>query len=176
MELLTLIAILAGPAIGAKIAMRMEDRRQKRQQQIDVLASLLRTSQGTARLSPEHVGALNLIRLVFHGEKAVIDTYERYMRYLNTPQQEIEGVALKGEERFLDLLAELAKVLGYHFDKTDLENSSYAPRGWQDDSIAQRENMRLLAQLLKGESPLWVAVVPPPPQTEDSSVEPPVRP
>lgn len=179
MELLTLIAILAGPAIGAKIAQRMEDQRQKRQEKIGILTELLRTSQGTARESPEHVSALNLIRLVFHGEKAVIDAYERYMRYLNdTPpeEQEIEGVALKGQERFLDLLDALASTLGYSFNKTDLEKSSYAPKGWQADSRAQRENMALQSALLRGERPLWVAVVSPPAQAEDSSTETPERP
>ena len=172
MEILTLIAILAGPAIGAKIAMRMEDRRQKRQEQIGILTSLLRTSRGTARLSAEHVGALNLIRLVFHEEKPVLDAYERYMKFLHTlPLDEKEG-----QERLLDLLAALTKALGYPFSKTDLETSSYSPQGWEDVSITQQDNMVLLAKLLRGESYLRVAPVPPASQTEDSSVEPPVRP
>ena len=125
MELLTLIAILAGPAIGVRIAMRMEDRRQKRQEQINILASLLRTSRGPARLSAEHVGALNLIRLVFHEEKLVLDAYGRYMEFLhNPPLEESEGW-----ERLLDLLAALTKALGYPFNKKDLENSSYFSAG-----------------------------------------------
>ena len=176
MELLTIIAIIAGPIIGVRVAMRMEDQRQKRQEKIGILVSLLRTSQGTARESPEHVSALNLIRLVFHGEKAVIEAYERYMRYLNdTPpeEQEMEGIALKGQERFLDLLDALASALGYSFNKTDLEKSSYAPKGWLADIRAQRENMGLQSELLRGKRPLWVAVLP---QTEDSSAAPPVRP
>ena len=172
MELLTLIAILAGPAIGAKIALRMEDRRQKRQQQIDVLASLLRTSQGTARLSAEHVGALNLIQLVFHEEKPVLDAYERYIKFLKTPPLDER----EGRERLLDLLAALTKALGYPFNKTDLENSSYAPQGWDDVSITQQDNMILLAKLLRGESYLRVAAVTPTSQTENSSARPPVRP
>ena len=179
-DYLMIFAILVGPIIGVVIARKLEDWKQKRQQRVAVLASLLRTSQGSARLSAEHVGALNLIRLTFHGEKAVIDAYQRYMEHLNSPrpltQNEMAASAQKGKERFLDLLAALANALGYHFDKTNLENSSYAPQGWQDDNIAQRENMGLLAKLLKGESYLWVAVVPPTSQTEDSSAEPPVRP
>lgn len=178
MELLTLIAILMGPAIGVRIAMRVEERRQKRQQKIDVLASLLRTSQGTARQSPEHVGALNLIRLIFHGEKNVIKVYERYMEHLNPPQpvaqNAIAAYNQRGNERFLDLLDALASTLGYSFNKEDFEKSSYAPQMWLNYEVAQWENMNLINRLLKGES--FLRVAPPPSQTEDSSAQPPVSP
>lgn len=169
MEILTIIAILVGPAIGAKIALRMEEQRQKRQQQIDILASLLRTSQGTARVSAEHVGALNLIRLMFHGKKAVLDAYERYMNFLSAPPLDER----EGRERLLDLLAALTKALDYPFNKADLDNSSYTPQIWEDINTTQQDNMVLLARLLRGENYLRIAVVPPTSQTENSSAIPP---
>ena len=181
MEILTILAILSGPTIAVRIAQRMEDRKQKRQQKIAVLASLLGTSQGSARMSPEHVNALNLIRLVFYGDKAVIDAHKRYMEYLNPGRElaphEMAGALQKGQERFLDLLNALTTTLAYHqLDKTDLENSLYAPKAWLDDEIARRENMSLLTKLLKGEGYLWVAIIPPPHQSEDSSAKSPMNP
>ena len=168
MPILTLIAIIGGPIVGVRVARQMEDRKQHQQQRIGILASLLRTSQGTARLSAEHVGALNLIPLMFHGEKAVLDVYRRYIKYLNTYPLD----PAKGQERFLDLLSALAATLGYSFDKTDLENFSYAPQGWANDIQAQYEIRNLLVGLLQGQESLRVSVVPPPPRTEESPPAP----
>ena len=162
----TFFAVLTGPKRGVELARNLEDQRQKQQQRVGILASLLRTSQGTARLSPEHVGALNLIPLMFHGEKDVLGVYRRYMKYLHTfPLDQA-----KGQERFLDLLAALVATLGYPLDKTDLENFSYAPQGWANNVMDQYEINQLLVRLSRGQDSLRVSVIS---STEDQPYSPP---
>ena len=165
MPILTLLAVVAGPTIGVLIAQYREDRKQKQQQQIAILTSLLRTRHGSARQSAEHVGALNLIQLMFHGEKDVLDVYRKYMEHLNTPpppQEQpnlLDSFLRDGQGRFLELLATLASALRYQFDKKDLENLAYIPQRWLDFEMAQQQNMYLLTELLSGRIQLPVSVV-----------------
>ena len=172
----TFLAVLAGPKIGATVARNLEDQRQKQQERMTILASLLRTIQGPARLSSEHVGALNLIQLMFYGEKEVLDTYKKYMEHLNTPPpppdqvQQSERFFRDREGHFLELIATLASALRYQFDKKDLENLAYAPQRWWDIDRAQQQNMYLLTELLSGRSQLPVSVVY---STEDQPYSPP---
>ena len=169
----TFLAVLAGPKIGVKIARELEDQRQKQQQRIGILASLLKTSQGTARLSAEHVGALNLIQLVFYGEKEVLDRYKKYIEHLRTPWppaeqvQQCEKFFRDRDGHFLELLATLASALRYQFDKKDLENLAYTPQSWADNMTAQNDISKLLIRLLQGKKPLQVSVISPTPETEE---------
>ena len=173
-EYLMLFAVFTGPTIGVLIAQYRDARKQKRQQQTDILASLLRTRQGSARLSSEHVGALNLIELVFHGKKDVLDTYKKYMEHLNAlqpPQDQVQQSEMffrDREGRFLDLLATLASALRYQFDKKDLENLAYTPQSWANNMMAQNDISNLLISLLQGEKPLQVSVISPTHETEES--------
>ena len=166
MPILTLLAVVVGPTIGVLIAQYRDARKQKRQQQTDLLASLLRTRHDSGRLSAEHVGALNLIQLMFYGEKDVLEAYKRYMEHLNTPpppQEQrnlVDSFIRDGQGRFLELLATLASALRFQFDKKDLENLAYAPQKWLDFEMAQQQNMYLLTELLSGRSQLPVSVVP----------------
>ena len=179
MPILTLIAIIGGPIVGVRVARQLEDRKQYQQQRIGILASLLRTSQGTARLSSEHVGALNLIQLMFYGEKDVIDTYKKYIEHLRIPSppveqvQECERFFRDRDGHFLELLATLASALRYQFDKKDLENLAYSPQSWADNMMAQNDISKLLIRLLQGEKPLQVSVVSSTHETEESPPAPP---
>ena len=156
-EWLTLIAIIVGPIAAVSITLWRDRRYEVRRRKREILASLMRTR--SSRLSAEHVGALNLVQLEFHGSSAIIEAYKQYIEHLGTPLPAVDqqdSFFQQRETRFLDLLKAIAVDLGYKFDKKDLESLSYSPRGWHDYESMQRGNMLLLWQLLKGERALRV--------------------
>lgn len=159
---LTFLAVLAGPTIGVKIARKLEDQRQKQQQRMTILASLVKTSESvTSRMSPEHVYALNLIQIVFHDEENILKPYKKYIDYLNkfAPGEEFNERVAK--PLLLDLLMALAVKLDYSFDRENLEEFLYAPKGWDQDGNDQLAIKNLLFGLLRGTESLRILVVPP---------------
>lgn len=151
-EWLTIIAIITGPIVAVSITLWRDRRNEVRRRRTEILASLMRTR--AVRLSGEHVGALNLVQLEFHGRQSIIDAYTQYIEHLNKPLPPVGEQKYFFEERearFLNLLTTIATDLKYKFDKKDLERLSYTPQGWHDDEGVQRGNMLLLSQLLRGE-------------------------
>lgn len=172
-EWLTIIAIVVGPLSAVLITLWRDRRNGVRRRKREILASLMRTR--SSRLSAEHVGALNLVQLEFHGTEAIITAYKQYIEHLGIPLPPVDQQDQffeQRETRFLDLLNAIAADLSYKFDKKDLESLSYSPRGWHDSESIQRDNMLLLWQLLRGDRALHVrnetteerGPFPPPPQ------------
>ena len=156
-EWLTIIAIVVGPIVAVSITLWRDRRNEVKRRKRDILASLMRTR--SSRLSAEHVGALNLVQLEFHGRTAIIEAYQRYIEHLGTPLPAVDQqnqFFQQRETRFLHLLNAIAGGLGYEFDKKDLESLSYSPRGWHDSESIQHDNMLLLWQLLRGDRALRV--------------------
>ena len=169
----TIIAIITGPVAAVLITRWLDRKHDKRRRQNEVLMSLMRTRG--ARLSAEHVGALNIIQLEFHGRQSILAAYQRYIEHLGfplPPVAEQQAFFAQREDRFLELIASIASDLNYQFDKRNLERLSYAPQAWGDDEWLQRGNMVLLRQLLAGDRPLRVTTdipqeddpFPPPPE------------
>lgn len=170
---LTILAIVTGPIAAVLITRFLDRRHDKRRRQNEVLMSLMRTRE--ARLSGEHVGALNIIQLEFHGREPILAAYQRYIEHLGIPLPTVaeqDAFFAQREDRFLELVAAIAFDLNYRFDKRNLERLSYAPQAWRDDESLQRGNMELLRQLLTGDRPLHVTTrstqehspFPPPPE------------
>lgn len=156
-EWLTIIAIITGPIAAVSITLWRDHRNEVKRRRIEILASLMRTR--SVRLSGEHVGALNLVQLEFHGRRSIIDAYTQYIEHLNKPLPPVGEQNYffeQREARFLELLTMIATDLNYKFDKKDLERLSYTPQGWHNDEGVQRGNMLLLSQLLRGERALRV--------------------
>ena len=153
----TIVAIVVGPVAAVLITLWRDRRNERKRRRTEILASLMGTR--SARLSREHVGALNIVQLEFHGRKSIIEAYKQYIEHLRTPLPPVdqqEHFFEQREARFLELLTAIANDLNYKFDKKDLESLSYTPQGWHDDEWIQRGNMLLLAQLLRGERSLRV--------------------
>ena len=162
---LAIVAIITGPVTAVLITRFLDRRHDKRQKQIEVLKSLMRTRG--ARLSAEHVGALNVIQLEFHARDDILDSYRRYIEHLKLalpPVDQQHAFFSQREDRFLELIAAIAHNLNYQFDQRNLERLSYAPPAWGDYESLQRENMTLLWQLLAGHRPLHVTTNPHPEQ------------
>ena len=142
-----------------------------------------------AGLHPEHVQALNMIDIEFHGpgakSKAVLDAWKAYLDLLNTPQTEPAIWGSRREDLFVDLLHEMGHYLGYDFDKTHIRRTSYFPRGYGDIEAEQAAIRKGLAAIIAGQGsfPIFLAGVnpanapeQPAPPTLPPSGEPPSTP
>ena len=170
----TVLAIFAGPVVAVHITRRFDRKRDESDRKRDIFRSLMKTR--SSRLAAEHVTALNLIELEFHGRNDVIEPFRAYLQHLDSPPPAPEEQKRYFEIRndlFFEFLRALGRELGYKFDKRDLDRLGYLPAGWVDDENVQRNNTRLLKELLEGTRPLPVRSVqigpddspyPPPPQ------------
>lgn len=174
--ILTLVAIVLGP-IAAVIVSRMgEDRRRRRNSQLEIFRALMKTRR--VRINAEHVWALNLIELEFYGKDSIIQAYRSYMKTLNSPYPKETGDGLETaffdeqSDLYNELLQLIGKELGYQLDKRDLDKTGYAPVGWQNDEELQRRNAVLFNEILQGRRALPIAPLaapinspfPPPPK------------
>lgn len=126
----------------------------------------------SARVSADHVQALNMIDLIFYGrrilgihrrsktETAVLDAWHEYLDHLNT-KYEKENLALwitKGDELFVNLLYSLAVDVGYRFDRVQLKKGAYSPVAHGELEIEQQQLRKLAIDLFSGIQPLRMEV------------------
>lgn len=171
MDILTIVAIIVGPIAAVLITRFLDRMNERKRRQNEILTSLMRTR--AARLSAEHVGALNIIQLEFHAKEPIIAAYQNYIEHLSTPLPPVDEQPRFFEQReglFLTLITEIAKHLHYTFDKRDLGSLSYFPRGWHDQETVQIQNSLMLAELLTGKRTLPITLNQ---QTGDSPFPPP---
>lgn len=125
-----------------------------------------------ARVSADHVQALNMIDLVFYGrqilgihrrsknETAVLDAWHEYLDHLNT-KYEKENLSLwiaQGDELFVNLLFALAVDVGYRFDRVQLKKGAYSPIAHGELETEQQQVRKLAIELLSGVHPLKMEV------------------
>jgi hypothetical protein len=126
-----------------------------------------------ARLSPEHVRALNMIDLVFYGqrvmgvqrrstaEQRVLDCWREYLDHL-TNRHEDEPPAqwvAKGDELFTNLLHAISADMGYRFDSVQLKRGAYIPIAHGEIEEEQNELRKATLSLVTGRHALKMNVV-----------------
>ncbi len=87
MEILVLIALVAGPYLGIWAQGRRDEKKQAKERKLDIFKTLMATR--ATPLSPEHVSALNRIDTEFGGseEKKVRDAWNTLLDHFgSTPQ------------------------------------------------------------------------------------------
>ncbi|WP_332700445.1 DUF6680 family protein [Devosia sp.] len=173
----TVAAIIAGPIAAVVVTRWGDGRRETRRRKSEILSALMKTRP--MRLSFEHVAALNLIQLEFHGENEIQAAYGNYVAHLNQEMPK-EGVALDKfvelrADLFIELLHSIGKHLGFGFDKRDLAKLSYGPVGWENDENSIRMLRSLSVDVLTGRQALSVimrpsaapsTMFPPPPEVQ----------
>lgn len=154
----TIFAIIYGPIKAVQVTRTGDQERESRDRKYQILSDLMRTRQ--ARIDPIHVGALNLVVLVFYGHPSIIEAYRKYIDHLNSPfpsaHDAFDRHIAQGNDFFTGLLFEIAKDLGFLFDKLELTRLGYLPVGlgsYQDNSMV---NTTLLREILEGRRALPV--------------------
>jgi hypothetical protein len=165
-EWLIILATVMGPILAVQTQKFIERWREKQERKLRIFQALMATR--TARVSPGHVEALNMIDIVFYKqgpkEKRVVDAWRLYQDHLNDTQdhQTSESLARwgkKGDDLFTDLLYAMAQALNYDFDKVYLKRGVYSPRAHGEEQVAQLMIRDSLVKILSGEQPLPMKVV-----------------
>ncbi len=163
---LVILAIIIAPILAVRIQKFMDRRKEEKERKMHVFRTLMATR--AAPLSPLHVEALNMIDIVFHKEKRIVDAWklllDNFANYPKDPkdpnyQTKLATSADKSSELLTDLLYEMAKSLNYDFDKVHLKRGAYIPQGHADFELEQNFIRRSLVQLFLGQKSLPINIV-----------------
>ncbi len=164
-------ATLVGPILAVQAQKAIEALRERRHRKTYVFEQLMATRR--ARLSPEHVRALNMIDLVFYGqrvmgvqrraaaEQRVLDCWKEYLDHLNTRNDDepIAQWVAKGDELFTNILHAISSDIGYRFDRVQLKRSAYSPIAHGELEEEQNELRKATLSLVTGKHALKMNVV-----------------
>jgi hypothetical protein len=123
-----MLTIFLAPLIAVQVTEFVNRRRDAKERRTWIFRTLM--GARASRISQDHVRALNMIDIDFHGRdrrsKAVLKAWKAYLNHLNTQGPPDIWVS-KGSDLFVELLFEMALCLGYSLDKTDIRSTSYFP-------------------------------------------------
>lgn len=163
------IAVILGPILAVQVQKRLEVLRERRNRKLQVFQDIMATR--AARVSAEHVKALNMIDIEFYGskrfgirqqskpDKAVINAWRNYQDHLNNrlPDDNITWFT-KGDDLFTELLFQMSKALDYDFDMVLLKRGCYSPIAHGEIEMDQQTIRKGLVKILSGENPLLIAI------------------
>ncbi|WP_340686869.1 DUF6680 family protein [Stenotrophomonas maltophilia] len=163
-------ATLAGPIIAVQVQKAVEAARDSRNRKSWVFHQLMSTR--AARVSAEHVQALNMIDLAFYGkgflrkrtarEQLVLDRWREYHDHLaDHASRDRDEIAwfTRGDELFVNLLEPIATDVGYRFDRVQLRKGIYSPEAHSQLEAEQHRLRRLAIDVLSGQQPLQMNVI-----------------
>ncbi|PJL17708.1 hypothetical protein B9Y66_02775 [Stenotrophomonas maltophilia] len=163
-------ATLAGPIVAVQVQKFIEATRDSGNRKSWVFHQLMATR--AARVSAEHVQALNMIDLAFYGkgflrrrskqEQLVLDRWREYHDHLSDHDARDRDEAAwrsRGEELFVNLLEPMAAEVGYRFDRVQLRKGVYSPEAHSRLEAEQHHVRRLVIDVLSGNQPLRMDVV-----------------
>ena len=170
-DIILTVAVVAGPILAVVVARYMESRRLQRDQRMYIFRTLMRTRGGTAKLTPDHVTALNLVEIEFRHDKAVHDAWKEHFNILcRLGQNEyIDPLAL--DKSLANLLQRMSRTLGYKIEGLEIFEGGYTPKYWDtSESDAEWQAIRkYFIALIHGKVALPVRVPesnPEPPQKD----------
>ncbi len=161
-----ILATLLGPILAIQAQKAVERARERSSRKSWVFHELMATR--AARVSTDHVQALNMIDLAFYGthvlaihrrsksEQKVLDAWREYHDHLG---DKADDAALpiwhaKGDELFVNLLFSMAVDVGYKFDRVQLKKGSYSPIAHGELENQQSTLRKLTIGVLSGDLPL----------------------
>jgi hypothetical protein len=174
----TIAATLLGPILAVQAQKAVENFRQARERKVQIFSTLMATR--AARVSSEHVRALNMIDIVFYGrrvfglrfqtkpERVVTETWREYFTHLDTkvvPEAQ-QAANLQSDALFANLLYEMAKALDFAFDKALLKRGAYYPIAHSELDRQADEVRRGIVAVLSGEAALNMNIVGLPPMPD----------
>ena len=164
-------ATLLGPMLAVQAQKWIERWRDSRRQKVWVFQTLMSTRG--ARLSPQHVRALNMIDVVFYGklrfgqvrrtdtEQAVLNKWKEYLDDLAQEWDPNADNTARHDRRldiFADMLLAMGRDVGYEFDRVQISRGGYLPAAHGDEFIEQQALRRLAIRVFGGESSIKMNV------------------
>ncbi len=157
------IAIVLSPVTAVCVTLWWQHRKEKRDAKIRLFTTLM-AFRKSYPVSYEWANALNLIDVIFEDSPTVLDRWHKYYDNLQDPSEVSRS---SRNYKYLELMSEMAKELGYKkLQQTDIDKFYVAEvHGAQADINAecQREWLRVL----KNTSRFETSGVPPPPVAKE---------
>jgi hypothetical protein len=158
-----IFATLFGPIIAVRLTRYLDDKAAKRARRAETFRTLMATR--SARLSSEHVGALNTVEVDFYGVKAVEIALDSYVNHLNNAPP--TGAPEADQKRWFDtqrdlltlLLSKMAKELGVAKSEIAIRQGGYAPMGWFHKENRKTQAQDWLLKIAAGKEAFPVKIV-----------------
>lgn len=173
-NVLMIVAILVAPLAALQVQKWLDTSRSITDQRKDIFHILMATR--LARLSPDHVNALNRIDLNFRKVAAVESAWRDYRKHLNevlpveAEKEQHAAWNATSDQLFTNLLFEMSSSLKYGFERDYLWSTAYRPRAYQLDQHLQ-DTVRLgMFHLFSNNYALPIRLIPEPlPQSNESN-------
>jgi len=160
---LTILALITGPILAVQIQKFLERLKETKARKVQIFRDLMATR--AAGLAYQHVVALNLVGIEFHGEKFanVVNAWMTYLDHLNSfPRDDEAMVKVWIDKKFdllSDLLYEMGKSLGFNFDKVHIKKAGYLPKGYADQEEEQNFIRKSLVELFSEKRSIPMTIV-----------------
>lgn len=170
-----IVAVISGPIAAVQIQKFLESRKEAKERRVRVFKDLMATRAAT--LAYQHVSALNLVGLEFHGKEysKVISAWNMYLDHLSSFPKDDESLGKMWVEKCNDLLSdllyEMGISLGFEFDKVHIKKAGYIPKGYADQESEQNYIRRATIEVLDGNRPLPLNIVSIPGDPEAAQVQ-----
>ena len=138
-----IFAIFFGPIIAVCITLWWQNRKEKRDAKIRLFTTLM-AQRKTTPPTYDWVQALNLIDVVFAKDERVVQLWhELYALFQNSQRTQTQ------DHKYIELLSEMASVLGYRkLKQTDIDKFYY-PQSYIEALLAQNEAQAEWLRVLK---------------------------
>tara|TARA_R110000787_G_scaffold44093_17_gene108110 strand:- start:1612 stop:2169 length:558 start_codon:yes stop_codon:yes gene_type:complete len=154
-----LIAILVGPVLAVWVGQRLERQRQDYNRRMAIFRDLMRYRRTI--LSPEYVGALNLVEVEFNKYPEVLIRWRTLYEHLHSPTDDKASFDVlrawneKADRLHALLIHSIAKAANLPLEQLDIV-AGYAPKAWNENEDRQRLIQISLLQVLSGNKAIRV--------------------
>ena len=149
MTIVNIAAVLLSPVVAVLVSIWVQNRREVRTEKMRVFNALIGNRNNS--IAVESVRALNMIDVVFHDAANVRRLWHEYYDMLSNKGLDNELGWKQRQKKNLEMITEMAKVLGYGNAITHLDvDRVYNPIGLENQSQKGAEIADELLRVLKG--------------------------
>jgi len=148
-QIVTVIALIAGPTLAVAMTLYFQKREFIRNQRIQLLKTLM--AMRAEPVNPERIRALAVIDVVFNDKPSVRVKWKEYYEALNNPVYRTDPNAYQvWFNKQNEMLAEMAKAIGYGgaIGYEELQRM-YSPQAYTDNAVMTQEAQKELLRVLK---------------------------
>lgn len=138
--------IFAGGVLGTIVTTWYKNRNDKKKERKELFVRLV-AAKGYMRLPQRVIDDINMIEIIFKGEKKVIEKYRIYYADLCTPVEQINHDKTSAD--LWDLLREMGNCVGYKNLDNNTLHQGYLPTGSLNEHTFQMEFQKSVIPYLK---------------------------
>ena len=157
-----IIATFAGPVAAVFVTRLIDARRDEEERRLSIFRTLMATR--AVGISPERVGALNMIQIDFAKHPSVLNAWNELLRYYGTvpPTSDSELGAFQQQGRNLStaLLSRMASVIGIKIEQLDILDRVYYPEALVQLEREQTALRKFVVDIAEGRKALPVLTFP----------------